>query len=424
MTSNPAVKTNRSRWAVFARLPLAVQLLLLTQMLFNVGFYLVVPFLATFMSQSLAASGTMIGLVLGLRTFSQQGLFFVGGALTDRFGVKPILLIGIAIRIIGFIAAGLSTTASQLLIAVVLIGFAAALFSPAAEASFSVAGRSTEDSGLITRAELFALDTVFSRVGALIGPILGAVLLPIGFPLMCFIAAGIFGMLLLSHALTVPAVTTPPSASIWNSLATVLRNKLFIAFAVAYSTGLVAYNQQYLSLPVELERATGSQEAIGWMFVFASIFVLLLQMPLARWAQQRTATVALAAGFISTASSFALIALLAPLTPADGWLSIAPILIMLMLLHIGQMVAVPIARDLVGIIAHEEHVGTYFGFLNSFGGLSVLISSLILGGLLDFAHTPQPTAALPWLVLTAIMAASAIALPRIATIARSRKVSI
>ena len=68
----------------FLRLPLSVQLLLVTQMLFNVGFYLVVPFLATYMTDNLAASGAMIGFILGLRTFSQQGLFFIGGGLTDR----------------------------------------------------------------------------------------------------------------------------------------------------------------------------------------------------------------------------------------------------------------------------------------------------------------------------------------------------
>ena len=33
----------------FQGLPLAVQLLLVTEMMFNVGFYLVVPFLATYM---------------------------------------------------------------------------------------------------------------------------------------------------------------------------------------------------------------------------------------------------------------------------------------------------------------------------------------------------------------------------------------
>lgn len=173
----------------FQRLPLAVRLLLVTQLLFNVGFYLVVPFLATYMTESLAATGAMVGLVLGLRTFSQQGLFFVGGALTDRFGVKPVLLTCVAIRVAGFIFAGLATTTLQLMVAVVLIGFAAALFSPAAEASFAVSGAEVEREGIMWRSELFAMDAYFSRIGALTGPLLGAALITAGFPITCFVAA-------------------------------------------------------------------------------------------------------------------------------------------------------------------------------------------------------------------------------------------
>ena len=405
----------------FRSLPLAVRLLLFTEMMFNIGFYLVVPFLATYMSESLAATGTMIGLVLGLRTFSQQGLFFLGGALTDRFGVKRILLIGITIRIIGFVAAGLSHTTMQLMVAVILIGFAAALFSPAAEASFAVAGREAEDDGIITRSDLFALDALFLRIGALIGPVLGALLLSSGFDVMCFIAAGIFGILLVSHAIIIPAVDTPTGEPLLASLTTVLRNPLFLVFALFYSTGLVTYNQQYLLLPIELERATGSQSALGWMFVFASVLVLTLQMPLAAWAQRRSAATALIVGFGAMALCFAIVAVATPFPPFSGVGALIPALMMLVFLHVGQMIALPIARDLVGIIAAEKHVGTYFGFLNSFGGLAVLISSLVLGRLEDWAKTPQPPAAVPWLLLTAALLLSTVALPKIAVIATRRR---
>lgn len=421
MSLKPHISRLKSQLGRFNQLSSAVRLLLLTEMMFNIGFYLVVPFLATYMEESLAATGTMIGLVLGLRTFSQQGLFFLGGALTDRFGVKKILLIGISIRIIGFIAAGLSQTTVQLMVAVILIGFAAALFSPAAEASFAVAGREAEDQGIITRSDLFALDALFLRIGALIGPVLGALLLSSGFNIMCYIAAGIFGILLISHAIIIPSVDTPPSESIWASFSTVLRNPLFLIFALAYSTGLVTYNQQYLLLPIELERATGNQDALGWMFVFASIVVLILQMPLTAWAQRRSTTTALSVGFGSMALCFAVIAIAAPFNPLPGFGALIPSLIMLLLLHAGQMIAIPIARDLVGIITAEKHVGTYFGFLNSFGGLAVLISSLVLGRMLDFAKTPQPAATLPWLTLTITLLASTIVLPKIATIASRKK---
>lgn len=407
----------------FQQLPIAVRLLLITQMLFNVGFYLVVPFLATYMTENLAATGAMVGLVLGLRTFSQQGLFFLGGGLTDRFGVKPVLLTGVAIRVVGFIAAGVATTTLQLMVAVVLIGFAAALFSPAAEASFAVAGAQVEREGIMRRSELFAMDAYFSRIGALTGPLLGAALITAGFQITCFVAAGIFAFLWISHLVLVPAVRTEASTSVLGGFQQVLKNKTFLLFALGYSTGLVSYNQQYLALPVELERATGTQGALGWMFVFSSVLVLGLQMPLTRYAQHLGVRRAVAAGFGLMAISFAVVALAAPLKPLPGWWALTPAVVMLVCLHVGQMIAVPISRDLVGVIAAEKNLGSYFGFLNSFGGLAVLISSLFVGALLDHAYEPQPSAAVPWLALTLLLAASAIMLPRVAHTAPSAKIA-
>ena len=238
---------------------------------------------------------------------------------------------------------------------------------------------------------------------------------------MCYIAAGIFALLFICHALIIPSVSSPPSESVLASLKSVLRNRLFLAFAVVYSTGLVTYNQQYLALPVELDRAFGNQDALGWMFVFASVLTLALQMPLTAWAKKHSAAWALRTGFGLMALSFAVIAVVAPQPPLPGYWAFVPILLLLVFLHAGQMIAIPIARDLVGIIAAEKNVGTYFGFLNSFGGLAVLLSSLVLGRMLDYAESPQPMAILPWLSLTIMLVASTLSLPKIAAIAARRK---
>lgn len=47
--------------------------LLGSQFVFNIGFYAVVPFLAIFLRDDMLLSGGLIGLILGLRTFSQRG---------------------------------------------------------------------------------------------------------------------------------------------------------------------------------------------------------------------------------------------------------------------------------------------------------------------------------------------------------------
>ena len=58
--------------------------LLGAQLVFNLGFYAVVPFLAGAMGTEYGLGAAAIGLVLGARTFSQQGMFLLGGMLADR----------------------------------------------------------------------------------------------------------------------------------------------------------------------------------------------------------------------------------------------------------------------------------------------------------------------------------------------------
>ncbi len=48
-------------------------------------------------------SGGLIGLIR-LRTFSQQGMFILGGTLADRYGAKAIILAGCVVRVAGFLA--------------------------------------------------------------------------------------------------------------------------------------------------------------------------------------------------------------------------------------------------------------------------------------------------------------------------------
>lgn len=397
-------------------LPLPIQALLATQMLFNVGFYLVVPFLAVQLTHNLGATSTLVGLVLGIRTFSQQGLFFLGGGLADRYGAKPILLIGIAIRILGFLVTGFADSISVMVLGVVLIGFAAALFSPAVEATFAHEGQRLQHQGVTTRSRIFALDNSWSRIGSLTGPILGALLIPIGFNVACLVAAAIFAALLLTHAVVLPA--PPPVAAptkdrpgMVATWAAVLRTPAFLWFALLYSTYLAAYNQQYLALPVELRRGTGSDEALGWMFTAAAIYVIACQgkvhRVVARWQPSR----ALLLGFGTMAMGFLAVALLAP-TSLPGWWGYLPAALFTLFLHGGIMVAVPIARDLLGRIAGEQHLGSFYGFLNSFGGLMVLLTGVAIGSLLDHAETPGLPAIWPWLAMAVLLGISAVGLYR------------
>ncbi|MCZ2829214.1 MFS transporter [Modestobacter sp. VKM Ac-2986] len=400
---------------LFRRLPPVPRLLLASQLAFNIGFYLVVPFLAVHLTEDLALAGGVVGLVLGVRTFSQQGLFFLGGGLADRFGVRPVVLVGVTVRIAGFAVLALTTSLPGVLAGTVLVGFAAALFSPAVESALAAQGRQLEAAGVVTRAEVFGLDAIASKLGSVTGPVLGAVLLGVPFAVTCWVSAAVFGAVLLAHLRWLPRDLRTedgdgPGESVLAGWGHVLRNRTFLAFTACYCTYLLSYNQLYLALPVELTRATGGQGALGWLFVLAAVSVLLFQLRVTTLARRAGPRRALPFGFALMAASFALVAVCAPLPPLPGPWALAPAVGMVLLLYTGQMVAVPLAQDLVPRLAGERRLGAHFGFLASAGGLAVLVGSTGVGVLLDRATEPRPDAALPWLVLALLPALSAVGL--------------
>ncbi|TWF77680.1 putative MFS family arabinose efflux permease [Pseudonocardia hierapolitana] len=396
----------------FGRLPRVMRLLVLTQLAFNIGFYMVLPYLATHLTENLALAGAVVGLVLGLRTFSQQGLFVVGGTLTDRIGAKPVVLAGCALRAAGFVLLGIAESLPAVLAGAMLTGFAAALFSPAVESSLAREAGEQAEAGGPARADVFAMLAISGQVGTVVGPLLGASLLAVGFRLSCLVAAVVFVLIGLAHLRWLPR--RPPQHAgerVLAGWAEVVRNRRFMAFAAGYSGYLLCYNQLYLALPAELRRATGDQAALGWLFVLASVMVIAGQLPATRWGRRIGAARAIVLGFGLMALSFLTVAIAVLLPGSTAGVPLWPAVTMVVLLTAGEMLAVPVAQDLVPRLAGERRLGVYFGVLSSAGGVAVLAGSTVVGALLDPAVAAP---AVPWLVLAGVPAASAVIISMLA----------
>ncbi|WP_461030725.1 MFS transporter, partial [Streptomyces sparsus] len=283
--SRAAVRPGRAPWR---RLPPLLRLLIATQLAFNVGFFLVLPYLAQYLGGVLGLTGAVVGLVLGLRTFSQQGLFVVGGALTDRIGVRPVVLTGCVLRIAGFLWLGWAEGVGSVVGAVLLIGFAAALFSPAVESEVARQAVCWEDGGNGPRTSVLALFTVAGQLGAFVGPLLGALLLTVDFRAVCLAGAAVFAAVLAGHLVLLPQ-RVPGRRTVRGrgALAALLRNRPFLALCGAYSAYLLAYNQLYLALPAEIARVSDSPAVLAYLFALSSLLVVAGQLPLTRWAAGR-----------------------------------------------------------------------------------------------------------------------------------------
>ena len=360
--------------------------LLGSQFVFNIGFYAVVPFLALFLRDDMLLSGGLIGLILGLRTFSQQGMFIIGGTLADRYGAKAIILAGCVVRVAGFLLLACGASLWPIILGACLTGVGGALFSPSIEALLARTGTHSQANGKRSRAEWFALFAVCGELGAVIGPVAGGLMSGIGFRHIALAGAGIFLLALLVLFFCLPAdghtTTTRRRVPWW----TPLRQPRFVAFILAYSSWLLSYNQLYLALPVEIQRSGGREQDLAPLFMLASLLIITLQLPLARFARRMGAVRILPVGFLLLSASF------------------------VTLLTLGQMLLVPAAKDLIPLFAEESTLGAHYGALATAGGCAVLAGNLLLGHLLDLALIPSPQAVYPWLLLALFPLCSAVAL--------------
>lgn len=376
-------------WREMRRFPLAVQLLLVNQLGVNTGFYLLIPYLATHLTDNLGMSAAAVGIVLGVRNLSQQGLFILGGSASDRLGARGVIIAGCTLRTVGFALFALGDDLTVLLAASVLSGLAGALFNPAVRTYIA-----QEADG--RKAEAFALFNVFATTGALIGPLLGSALLLVDFRTSALTAAGIFAVLTVTQAMVLPARDVEPSkATVLADWREVMGNRAFLAFALAMVGMFTLENQLYLLLPDGARRATGWDGAAGLVFLVGTVTNLALQLRITRTLQERGDR----ARWIATGLGLMAVAFLPPALAAGASgnpvLRTLPVLIGALLLYLGVMVAQPFVMELIPGFGRPELTGTYFGIFYVLSGIAAAVGNTVVGWAMDTGERGD-AGWLPW----------------------------
>ncbi|OAH11128.1 MFS transporter [Streptomyces jeddahensis] len=395
----------------------SVRLLMVNQFTINLGFYMLMPYLAAHLSGSLGLAGWAVGLVLGVRNFTQQGMFLAGGALADRLGYKPMIVAGCVLRTAGFAALGLVESLPALVAACAATGLAGALFNPAVRAYLAA------DAG-DRRVEAFALFNVFYQAGILVGPLVGMALTAVDFRATCLVASGVFALLSIVQLRELPARraadssgaesgTTKsgdglPAAGVAAQLRAVVSNRPFLLFSAAMIGSYVLSFQVYLALPLEARRLGGDggagTAATALLFAVSGLGTVLFQTRVTAWCKERTDPGrALAWGLATMGAAFLPLLAVAPLPVPDSglgrWLmaSVPPSL-SAMLLAVGTMIAYPFEMDTIVRLSGDRLVATHYGLYNTICGIGITLGNLLTGAALDAARTAG-LPALPWLVL-------------------------
>lgn len=402
------------------------QLLMVNQFTINLGFYMLMPYLAAHLSGTLGLAGWLVGFVLGVRNFSQQGMFLVGGTLADRFGYKPLIVAGCVLRTVGFATLGLVDSLPALVAASAATGFAGALFNPAVRAYLAA------DAGE-RRVEAFALFNVFYQAGVLLGPLVGMVLTGVDFRITCLTSAGIFALLSVVQIRALPPRRGAEDkdghadggrggnrrGGVLGQWRSVLANRPFLLFSAAMIGSYVLTFQVYLALPLEVRRVGGDGEfgtaAVALLFAVSGLATILFQTRVTAWCGARVEPGrALTWGLAVMGGAFLPLLAVSAIPVPDGgtgrWvLAAVPPALAALLLALGTMIAYPFEMDTIVRLAGGRLVATHYGLYHTICGIGITLGNLLTGAALDAARKAG-VSALPWITLCALGAVCAAAL--------------
>ncbi|MFK4547350.1 MFS family permease [Streptomyces tendae] len=405
----------RNLWQQTRSFPPAARLLMANQFAINLAFYMLMPYLAAHLAGELGLAAWAIGLVLGVRNFSQQGMFLIGGTLADRLGYKAPIMAGCLLRTAGFGLLGWVDNLPALIAASAATGFAGALFNPAVRAYLAAEAGDR-------RVEAFATFNVYYQAGMLLGPLVGLALLAANFRLVCTVAAAIFAVLTLLQWRALPARQGTASGgqdSVLTQWRTVAANRPFLLFAVAMIGSYVLTFQVYLALPLAASDGLGTnaKAVTSGLFVVSAAVAVMGQLRLTDWAKRKwSAHEALVRGLAIMGLAFL------PLAVVPGGAPVgigAALVTTVALLAVGSAMVYPFEMDTVVTLSGNHLVATHYGLYNTVSGLGITLGNLATGALWDFAKEHGAL----WLTWMALAATGLACAASIAALARTGQLS-
>ncbi len=337
------------------------------------GFGIILPLLP-FYAEDLGASGLLFGLLLTSYSAAQFLAAPVIGRLSDKYGRRPLLLVGLAGSAISLTVTGLAGTLLLLLVGRILAGLFGGTIS-AAQAYIADVSRPEE------RAKYMGFLGASIGLGFVFGPALGAGLSPFGFGTAAYVAAAlaagnlVFAFFKLSESKPVAGVEESAAIS-WKdyraaiqtpAMSRILSVRFLTMFAfVAMETTFALFGKEEFGLTaVEL----------GIVFAFIGLVMIAVQGgligKLTDIADERTVA---SAGVIIMA-----LALLA--IPLSTNLALASLC--LGALAVGQGLVTPTLASMLSLTTHQDQQGGMLGIGQSIQAMARLIGPISAGFLFD-----------------------------------------
>jgi MFS family permease len=343
----------------------------------RLGGSLLFPFFALYITKKFDVGMTEVGGLFAIFFISSFIGAFPGGALTDRFGRKGIIIFSLIASSFSTLLMGFVNEFQFFLMVAFVSGIFTDVGGPAYEAVFmDVLPEEKRASG-------FGIRRVAFNLAIVIGPVIGGFIAARSYLALFVIDAIVSGIVALMVFLLIPE-TKPaaPEGKIQESTAEtfagyirVLRDGKFIAFTLVCLLTWLVYMNMNTTLGVYLRNQHGLPESgYGWLISINAAMVVLFQFPITRQIEKYPPMLMMALGTMFIAGGLLLYGFVGAF-----WL----FTIAMAILTVGEMVTVPIANAVVAAFSPEEMRGRYnFVYGNSWG-ISFAVGPYLAGLVMD-----------------------------------------
>ncbi len=346
----------------------------------RVGGALIFPFFALYLTSKFNVSMTDVGVLFATFSLSSFAGSTIGGALTDRFGRKGIIIFGLIASSFSAVAMGFAPSFEFFFVLALLIGLLTDVAGPAHQAM--VADILPEEK----RADGYGIIRVAFNLSVTIGPAIGGLLAARSYLLLFLSDAAISLLTVILIALFLPE-TKPQAhpdapketvASSFSGYGKVFRDGAFLLFLGAVMLGVFTYMNMNTTLGVYLRNEHGTPESgYGMLLSLNAAMVVLMQFPITRRVVKYPPMLIMALGTFLYVIGFSMY----------GYVSVYWLFaVAMIIITIGEMVIAPISQALVASFAPEDMRGRYMAVSGFSWGIPYALGPYLAGVILDGPH--------------------------------------
>lgn len=363
----------------------------------------VTSFLSIYLVSDLKIDEGIVGTVVSMYGFGGILGCLFGGALSDRFGRQPMIIVGELGAAAMLVVVSLLTDPLSLGAALFVYGAVASLPSPAIAAYIADVVPPEH------RQRAYTLQSWAINFGYAIGPIIANQLVRISYSLMFYVEAAVMvGVTALLIAffrearhlgLALPkagkAAGTDPSrpdtkVSMANNYRRALTDGPFLLFAVLMFGYFIAYFQSTSGLPIAMTNLGMGTGEYSVLLTINGAMLCLLQIPAMKLFRRMGNSRVLVVGLAVTVIGYAVQIV------ATGWAGFA---LATVLWTLGELGTFPIATTVVASMAPADARGTYQGVYNVIWSFSIALAPMAGGWVIS--HTSGPVL---WMCCTTVLA--------------------